>query len=190
MAFEQFKRVVANTLQMTYDGSIIFGDGKVQSTAYRGLAGQFSSLADQTTASGTALNPVTLATTDYSDGVSVVSNSRITYANAGIYALEFDAQVESTDVSSRQDVYFFLRKNGVDVAGSTTSASVVINNGTMNGKTLVSTTHIVTAAAGDYFELVWAASSTAVSLKFTAASGTGIIRPSTAAISVATWLLK
>ena len=189
MGFENFKKVVTEVLQLSTSGNITYPDASRQTTAYRGFAGQFFSAVDQTTASGTALNVIALATTDYSDGVSVVSN-KVTYANAGTYAFEFDAQVESTDISARQDVYFFLRKNGVDVVGSTTSASVVINNGTTNGKTLVSTTHIITVVAGDYYELIWAGTSTGVSLKYTAASGTGIIRPSTASISVATWLIK
>lgn len=183
------KKVDTDKVQLGTGGTVVYGDGSSQSTAYRGFAGQFSSLIDQTTASGTALNVVALATTDYSDGVTVASN-KVTYVNAGTYAFEFDAQVESTDISARQDVYFFLRKNGTDVVGSTTSASVVINNGTTNGKTYVSCTHLITLAAADYLELIWAATSTAVSLKFTAASATGIIRPSTASISVATYLVK
>jgi len=189
MAFENFKKVVTQVLQLTYNGGITYGDGSSQTTAFKGYAGQFSNFAIQSTASGTALNVVVLDNTDYSDGVSVVTN-KITYANAGTYALEFDAQVENINTTTRQDVYFFLRKNGTDIVGSTTSASVVINNGTINGKTLVSTTHIVTVVAGDYLELIWAGTSTDVKLQFTAASGTGIIRPSSASISVATWLVK
>lgn len=183
------KKVDTDKVQLGTGGTVVFGDGSSQSTAYRGYAGQFSSVVDQTTASGTALNVVALATTDYSDGVTVASN-KVTYANAGTYAFEFDAQVESTDTTTRQDVYFFLRKNGTDVTGSTTSASVVINNGSANGKTYVGGTHLITVAANDYVELIWAATSTNISLKFTAASATGIIRPSTASISVATYLIK
>lgn len=189
MSFNIFKKVVTEVLQLSVNGNITYPDLSKQTTAYRGYAGQFFSLVDQTTASGTALNVVALATTDYSDGVSVVSN-KVTYANAGTYAFEFDAQVENINTTTRQDVYFFLRKNGTDVVGSTTSASVVIQASSITGKTLVGTTHIVTLAAGDYLELIWAGTSTDVSLKYTAASATGIIRPSTASISVATWLLK
>jgi len=183
------KKVDTDKVQLGSGGTLVYGDGSSQSTAYRGYAGQFSSYVTQTTASATALNVVALATTEYSDGITVASN-KITYANAGTYTFEFDAQVESADTTSRQDVYFFLRKNGTDVVGSTSSASVVINNGTVNGRTFVCSTHIITLAAGDYLELIWAATSTNVTLQYTAASVTGIVRPSTASISVASFLLK
>ena len=189
MAFENFKRVVTQVLQLTYNGGITFGDGKIQTSAYRGYAGQFSSAVTQATASGTALNVVALADTDYSDGVSVATN-KITYANGGVYAFEFDAQVENINTTTRQDIYFFLRKNGVDVVGSTTSASIVVQASSIAGKTLVTSTHMISVSAGDYIELIWAGTSTDVRLQYTAASATGIVRPSTASISVATWLLK
>jgi hypothetical protein len=189
MAFDNFKKVVTEVMQLSSNGNITYPDASKQTTAFRGYAGQFSSYADQTTASSTALNIVSLPNTDYSDGVSVVSN-KITYSNAGTYAFEFDAQVENADATARHDVYFFLRKNGNDVAGSTTSASVVLQNTGVNGKTYVGGTHIVTLSANDYLELVWAANDINVSLKYGAASATGIVRPSTASISVATYLIK
>jgi hypothetical protein len=188
MAFDIFKKVVTEVMQLSSNGNITYPDASKQTTAYRGYAGQFSNYADQTTASGTALNIVTLDTTDYSDGVSVSSN-KITYANAGTYAFEFDSKVLNSNSGTAQTVYFWLRKNGTDVAGSVTTTAIA---GALSGasRIAVSSTHLITLVAGDYLELVWAGTSTDVTLKSNPASATGIVRPSTASISVATYLIK
>jgi hypothetical protein len=188
MAFEQFKRVAANTLQMTYDGSIIFGDGKIQTTAYRAYSGQFSDFTNQTTADATASKAITFNTTDVSDGVSIVSSSRITYANAGTYSLEFDIQFENA-AATRSDVYVWLAKNGTAVAGSTALGSIPAIQTAVNGRVYLSGTHLVTAAAGDYFELIWGTSSISVQLS-TFAAGVSPTRPTAASASVFTVLVK
>ena len=52
---------------------------------------------DQTNAGATSVNKMTYNTTDFSNGVSIVSNSRITIANAGVYNIEFSAQLSKGD---------------------------------------------------------------------------------------------
>ena len=188
MAFENFKKVVTQVLQLTYNGGITFGDGKIQTAAYRGYAGQFSDYTNQTTADTTASAAVTFNTSDYSDGVSVVSNSRITYANAGTYTFEFDVEAENA-AATRSEVYLWLRKNGDDVVGSTAVASIAAIQSSVNGRVYFTGTHIIDVAAGDYYELIWGASSTSVKLATTAA-GTSPTRPSSASASVFTALVK
>jgi hypothetical protein len=188
MAFDQFKKVVVSALQLTYDGSLTFGDGKIQTTAYRAYSGQFSDYTNQTTADATASKAITFNTSDVSDGVSVVSNSRITYANAGTYSLEFDIQFENA-AATRSDVYVWLAKNGTAVAGSTAVGSIPAIQTSVNGRTYLSGTHLITAAAGDYYELIWGTSSTSVQLS-TFAAGTSPTRPTAASASVFTVLVK
>jgi hypothetical protein len=188
MAFENFKKVVTEVLQLTYTGGITFGDGKIQTSAYRGYAGQFSDFTNQTTADATASKAITFNTSDYSDGVSVVSSSRITYANAGTYSLEFDIQVENS-AATRSDVYIWLAKNGTAVAGSTAVGSIPAIQTAVNGRIYLSGTHLVTAAAGDYYELVWGTSSTSVQLS-TFVAGASPTRPTAASVSVYTALIK
>jgi len=188
MAFENFKRVVTQVLQLTYNGGITFGDGKIQTTAYRGFAGQFSDFTNQTTADATASKAITFNTTDISDGVSIASSSRITYANAGNYSLEFDIQLENA-AATRSDAYIWLAKNGTAVAGSTSVASIPAIQTAVNGRVYLTGTHMITAAAGDYFELIWGTSSTSVQLS-TFAAGTSPTRPTAASASVFTALVK
>jgi len=120
--------------------------------------------------------PIKFRTLDLSNGVSVVSDSRITFANTGIYNLQFSVQLENSD-NQEHDVTIWLRKNGVDVAGSSGFVAVVAKHGGVNGHTLPSWNYLLDVVAGDYYELVWSATSTSVTMPFYAA---GSPPPSTA----------
>jgi hypothetical protein len=122
--------------------------------------GSFYSTADQTNAGATSTNKMTYNVTDIANGVSIVSNSRITIANAGVYNIAFSAQLEKTD-SGDDAVQIWLQKGGVNVSNSATEVTIVGNN----GKFVAAWNFFVQAAAGDYFELCWHSADTAVSLQ-------------------------
>ena len=126
--------------------------------------GSFYSTADQANAGATATNKMTYNVTDISNGVSIVSNSRITIANAGVYNIAFSAQLEKTDAGD-DAVQIWLQKGGVNVANSATEVTIVGNN----GKFVAAWNFFVQAAAGDYYELCWHSTDTAVSLQAQAA---------------------
>ena len=120
--------------------------------------------------------PIKFRTLDISNGVSVVSDSRITFANTGIYNLQFSVQLENSD-TQEHDVTIWLRKNGVDVSGSSGFVAVVSKHGGVNGHVLPSWNYLLDVVAGEYYELVWSATSTQVTMPFIAA---GSPPPSTA----------
>jgi hypothetical protein len=120
--------------------------------------------------------PIKFRTMDLSNGVSVVSDSQITFANTGIYNLQFSVQLENSS-NQEQDVTIWLRKNGTDVAGSSGFVAVVAKHGGVNGHVLPSWNYLLDVVAGDYYELVWSATSTSVTMPFYAA---GSPPPSTA----------
>jgi hypothetical protein len=120
--------------------------------------------------------PIKFRTMDLSNGVSVVSDSRITFANTGIYNLQFSVQLENSD-TQEHDVTIWLRKNGVDLAGSAGFVAVVAKHGGINGHVLPSWNYLLDIVAGEYYELVWSATSTQVTMPFIAA---GSPPPSTA----------
>jgi hypothetical protein len=120
--------------------------------------------------------PIKFRTMDLSNGVSVVSDSRITFANTGIYNLQFSVQLENSD-TQEHDVTIWLRKNGSDVAGSSGFVAVVAKHGGANGHVLPSWNYLLDVVAGEYYELVWSATSTLVTMPFYAA---GSPPPSTA----------
>ena len=78
--------------------------------------GAFQSSVDQTAVVNTA-TAMTFNVTDYSNAVSVVSNSRMTVTTAGIYNLQWSGQFENTDNASH-DVSVWIKVNGTDVVGS------------------------------------------------------------------------
>ncbi len=126
--------------------------------------GSFYSTQDQTNAGGTSANKITLNTTDLANGVSIVSDSRITIANTGVYNLQFSAQLAKTD-SGDDIVDIWLCKNGSNVANTNTEFTVIGNNGNF----VAAWNLFVNAVAGDYFELCWHSSDVSVRLDYIAA---------------------
>lgn len=129
--------------------------------------GSFYSTQDQTNAGANTANKMTLNTTDISNGVSIVSSSRITIANAGVYNIQFSAQLDKTD-SGDDVVDIWLQKNGSNVANSNTQTTLAGNN----GKHVAAWNFFVNAAAGDYYELCWSSPDAAVFLNYVASQST------------------
>ena len=140
--------------------------------------GAFSSDQDQTTTANTA-TLMTLNTTDFANDVSI-SSSKITAANAGIYNLQFSAQFTNTDTAF-QDVYIWLRQNGVDIPGSTGFVSVPNRHAGTDGHSIIGWNYFLNMAAADYVEIYWSIPNTAVSIQHLAASGTPT-KPSTQSV--------
>jgi len=140
--------------------------------------GAFSSDQDQTTTANTA-TLMTLNTTDFANGVSI-SSSKITAVNAGIYNLQFSAQFQNTDTAF-QDVYIWLKQDGVDIPGSTGFVSIPNRHAGTDGHTIVGWNYFLNMAAGDYVEIYWSVPNTAVSIQHLAASGTPT-KPSTQSV--------
>ena len=94
--------------------------------------GAFQDSTDQVAANTTTAYPMTFNTTDYSNGVSVVSNSRLTVKSYGIYNLQFSAQLVNTS-SSIHDIDIWFRKNGTNVPASNSRYSVPNSHGGVDG---------------------------------------------------------
>ena len=141
-----------------------------------GYYAQYQDVLTQTIAVINTGYPIKFRTLDLSNGVSVVSDSRITFANTGIYNLQFSVQLENSD-TQEHDVTIWLRKNGVDFPGSSGFVAVVSKHGGINGHVLPSWNYLLDVVGGDYYELVWSATSTQVTMPFIPA---GSPPPSTA----------
>jgi len=110
--------------------------------------GTFYDTTTQTILSGASAS-ITLNTPVINDGISVVSNSRITVTRTGIYNLQFSAQL-SSPAGGSPDVHIWLRKNGINVANSNTG--VVMQNS--NQKQVAAWNFVESLIAGDFLELV------------------------------------
>lgn len=143
-----------------------------------GYYGAFQDITNQTAAAINIGYPMKLGITDLSNGVTVVSNSRITIANTGIYNIQWSAQF-TNPTSSEHDVTIWLRKNGVDVPGSAGVVLVPPKHGSADGHILPSWNFLLDIVAGDYYEFVWSTVDISVYISFSPA---GNPPPSTASV--------
>lgn len=142
--------------------------------------GAFSDFTDQTTTVNTA-TLMTLDTTDFSNGVSVAANSKITVEYAGVYNLQFSAQLQNLD-NAPQDVFIWLKQNGTDITGSTglvgmparKSAGVPFHD-------IKGWNYFLSMNAGDYVQIYWSTTNVDVTIQTYPASGTPT-KPSTASV--------
>jgi hypothetical protein len=141
--------------------------------------GAFSDFNDQTTTANTA-TLMAFGTTDFSNQVTI-SSSKITVQNAGIYDLQFSVQLESNS-NAPQDVFFWLKQNGVDIVGSTGKVGLPARKSPGDPfHDIKGWNYFLSMAANDYVEIYWSTTSVDVSIQTYAASGTPT-KPSTASV--------
>jgi hypothetical protein len=129
------------------------GGGGTGNTA-TGSYGSFYDTTIQTNVASTARS-MSLNTTDITNGVSISGstnpyNTYIKVANAGVYDIQFSAQVDKTD-SGTDEIWIWIRKNGTDIPDSATSVQLQGNG----AHYVAAWNFFVNAAAGDYFQLMW-----------------------------------
>lgn len=125
---------------------------------------------------------ITLNSNDLIQGSIVhstsVNTSRIYAGKTGNYVITAEMQVKST--SANKSAYFWLRKNGSDVANTTTEISIVNANDTKS----VTLDFTMALTKGDYIEFYFGGTSTGVSI-FGSAVVTNPTRPVTPSVIVA-----
>jgi hypothetical protein len=109
---------------------------------------------------------ITLNTNEFPNGISIVSNSRITFAKEGIYNVAYSIQFKNTDNSSH-DIDIWLRKNGTDIANSNSRFGIPARKSAGNPSHLIAVTPIMVdiTADGQYVEIMWRVNSTTVSIE-------------------------
>ena len=134
--------------------------------------GYYGAFSDTTSQTAVAINTgyaMKFALNDITpNGISMVVNgggnkTRITFANTGVYNLQWSAQFTSID-NAENDVSVWLRKNGTDVVGSRGLVSVPKKLGLISGHALPSWNFVLSVVAGEYYEFVWSTSNTNVSI--------------------------
>jgi hypothetical protein len=121
--------------------------------------GTFSSAVTQFPAAVNTPYAVNFETTEINSGVVMTNASRVTTQYSGLYSFDFRLQLTSTN-SSQKSIYIWGRKNGIDIPYSNSKVTLV-----GNGVELVpSWSFSVSMQAGDYFQLMYAATDTSVSI--------------------------
>jgi hypothetical protein len=156
----EFEREWGNQLiraiEQNFDSAFANIDNSAATTGYYG------SFYDTTTQSAAAINTpyaMTLNSTAESNQIAVTNNSRITFKNRGTYNIQFSAQLDQTSGASH-NIFIWFRKNGVDIANS---ASVVAIQGA-SAELVAAWNFVITVLGGDYIEIMWAVSNTAVQI--------------------------
>jgi hypothetical protein len=140
--------------------------------------GAFQDSTDQTAASTTAAYAVTFNTTDFSNGVTLASGSRLTVADAGIWNCQFSIQFKNT-TNDTQDTEIWFRKNGTNIANSNSRFNLSPRKSSGDPSHLVAALNFfVSMNSTDYLEIMWRVSDVGVSIEQYAA-GTSPTRPAT-----------
>jgi len=129
----------------------------------------YSTSSQQLISSGSA-QPVTFTSIWTQEGVSLVSGSQITFAEAGTYEFNFVAQVENSS-NTTYDAYFWVKYNGENFANSTTQMTMRPrkSSGLPNAQLMNVSIIGVALNDNDYIELYWTGESTQLSLAETPA---------------------
>jgi hypothetical protein len=138
--------------------------------------GAFQDSTDQVAANTTTAYAVTFNTTDFSNGVTMASGSRITVADAGIWNLQFSIQFTNTTNSS-QDVDVWFRVNGTNVANSNSRFGFAPRKGVGDPFHIIAAmNYFVSLNATNYVEIMWRPTDVGVTIEQYPA-GTSPTRP-------------
>lgn len=176
--FSQLDSRTPNNAQQ-YTADFFYGSGVHLTFPY----GQFSSNTDQTAAAIDVAYALTYDISDFLDGVTLSSGSRLTVPFAGIYNVNYSVQFKNT-TNDLQDIDIWLRKNGTDIPGTNSRFSIPARKSTGSSSHLIATTPImVQLAANDYIQIMWHVTDVGVSIEHfpavTAVPGTTPAIPAT-----------
>jgi hypothetical protein len=137
------------------------------STIFNTATGSYGSFYDTTTQTNPIANiprSMSFDNTDITNGVSISGstspfNTYIKTQNAGVYDIQFSAQLDKTD-SGTDEIVIWLRKNGIDLTDTATAVTLVGNN----AKNVAAWNWFVISAANDYYQIIWQSADTEVRL--------------------------
>jgi hypothetical protein len=148
----------------TYNGSeILFTNNSGGTFTVTGLtatgfsANYYGSFSDSTNQPVSGANIATVwkyNTTEISNGISVVDNTKITVQNTGVYEIGYSAQIEKTQ-GTEADVTIWAKINGQDVERSSSTLGLVANSVYQ----LPFVSYIFDLNAGDYVEFYFSSDS-------------------------------
>jgi len=141
---------------------------------------------DTTTQTGsiTAGTPFTFNTPDVTDGVTLVSGSRLTVPVTGVYNIQWSGQFQNVE-NDIENVHVWLRIDGVDVPGSAGIISLAARkSATIFARTIIGWNYFLSLTAGQYVQIVWLPSIATITVPAFPASAVTPVYPSTASVIV------
>lgn len=128
------------------------------STSFNTATGSYGSFYDTTTQTNPVANiprSMSFNTTDITNGVSISGstnpyNTYVKTENAGVYNIQFSAQIDKTD-SGADEIVIWLAKNGTALTDTATTLTLNGNN----DKQVAAWNWFVNSAANDYYQIIW-----------------------------------
>lgn len=127
--------------------------------------GAFQDSTDQTAANTTTAYTLTFNTTDFSNGVTLASGSRLTVADAGIWNCQFSIQFKNT-TNDTQDVDIWFRKNGTNIDNSNSRFNLSPRKSSGDPSHMIAAMNFFASLnSTDYLEIMWRVSDVGVSIE-------------------------
>jgi len=173
-----------------YVTNLTFHDNTVQTTAAIPMYnGSFEDTTTQISAGTTSATLVTMNTTTTTNGISIdtgLTNSKIRFANAGVYFFVFNGQFMFSGGASNYNVTVWYAKNGTIV--SNTAYTYTLTSA-QNSQVLGTVEDIITVNADDYIQFYWWTSVAPSNgpngiYLYSAASGTNPTRPASPSVNL------
>ena len=165
--------------------------GSFSTTAALTSTINYGAFSDYTTQSVTDINAnyaMRIGQTDEASNVQIVDGTKVVFDIAGTYNLQWSGQFVNPGTGD-EDAKVWMRKNGTDIIGSTGVISIPGKHGTTSGHTIAGWNFVFTVSATEYYEIVWSASSTGVTIQTYAATPLPPV-PSTASLIVTVTQVK
>ena len=124
---------------------------------------------------------IDMDTPQVQSGITVVDGSKFTVSTPGLYEFVIISQINRVASSGLASMYFWAKKNGVDVPNSNNNIDITGNANT--AATLLDRNLVIVLEEGDYIQFYWATDDTDMILKYTTASSTPT-RPATPAVKI------
>ena len=169
-----------NDARIGYNSVILLDPSAAVSASNDFPYGAFNSTEDQTIASTTTAYAMTFNNTDFSEGVTLASSSRLVAGYSGIYNLQFSAQLNNANAQI-QDASIWFKKSNSDVANSNSEFSIPNRHGSTDGRVIAALNFYINLAKDEYVEIMWSATNTDVSLQYLSAQSTPT-RPATPSV--------
>jgi hypothetical protein len=179
----QYQEQLNNVLRLYFnrlDGYLEKLTASSNTAGLRAPYGAFSDFTSQTTTVNTA-TIMALSVTDFSNGVTLDTGSKITVANAGIYNLQFSVQVQNLS-NAPHDMFIWLKQNGTDITGSTGKIGLPARKNPGDPfHDIKGWNYFLSMNAGDYVHIYWSPNVVDITIETYAASGSPT-KPSTASV--------
>jgi len=143
--------------------------------------GSFTSSVTQTNPVANVARAFSADTTEINNGVILSANTRFVVQNAGVYNIQFSAQLQQlNNVNSEISIWF--RKNGVDIPRTNTELAID-KEGSGLSKLVAAWNVVESFTANQYIEIMWSSPDTGMEILWQNTQ-TGPTRPSTPSVIV------